>query len=453
MPSDPFSLSFTSPFLNGGAGLGIVQREPPAPKLLAGDVRGLRQMLDDMLRHQPMTQAQRENVDAIRNRLAGVQKDLPPSVPLAMATWLQTWDGPADRDAIIAAGNDLLKACALNGEPMVTAETLMKAMTAISERLVGSQMAVGAGGASGMPSEAGDVSAIDWHEPTATKFYVLDAHTGATLSAILEDLRHVDNYRARGAEGPTRLEFKGPPGSGKTSAALWIAQQLGKPAALLRLDSLRSRFLSATARNLRACCEAAMAREYVDADGKTQKGAVVIMDELEAVATRRDASGPNVSEEDKKTTSAFLQLLDDAKLAGLIMIGCTNVPECVDPSVARRLRDHVDFGLPDLPARTSMLATWWAKAPHDDEARDTLLARTEGKNGDYLKRCADAANRTAARRGLEAAIAVADVTRALASMPVETALRTSDTVAVGGGAIVRASETDMGRVLMGGRLG
>lgn len=383
------------------------EQPPPKPQVTWDDVRGLRQILDDMLRLAPLNEAQRAGMSGIRNRLAGLQKDAPPSVCVAVAAWLDAI-GAKDVESIVSAGNAAISAANLSGDQAGLA-ALGRAMGEVTGLMVQSMAQVAPAGAQGgLFDEVGDTSAIDWYEPDNAPFYVLAGQTGTELAAVVDDLRVADRYVKRGARSPNRLLFVGPSGCGKTMAALWIGARLGKPVAVVQLSKLVSSFHGKTARNLDAVFEAVLER-----DG------IACLDELEAIATRRDKDGAGGTEALQQTSTAFNQILDAARFAGLTVIGATNVLPKVDPAVQRRMRKHLHFGPPDEAARRAMLAKWWATAPHDLDAFNLLIARTDGRSGDILERVAEDANRMAARRSLDEVITVDDVQSALRSVPRE----------------------------------
>jgi hypothetical protein len=255
---------------------------------------------------------------------------------------------------------------------------------------------------------AGSADGIDWYEPDPNRFYVLDKRSGAELNDVLTDLRILERYVKRGARPPNRLLCIGDPGNGKTTGALWLGSQLGVKVALVRIDGVIGGIAGQTAKNLRACFEAAAAEK-----------AILVIDEFEAVAVSRTDNGPNVPQWTKEVTSALLQLLDSLPPTQIV-IGATNVPGVVDKAVLRRLRKHVYFYPPDREARTAMLRGWWGSgsriiAPYNENAFQRLLDLSEGLSGDFLERTAEEANRAAARRAETAPITVTDVEAAVMS--------------------------------------
>jgi hypothetical protein len=245
--------------------------------------------------------------------------------------------------------------------------------------------------------DKGSADAVDWKDPSTERFYVFDKRSGAELARVLYHLQGAEVCREWGARPPNRLLFVGPPGTGKTAGALRLGADLGKTVGLIRLDGVKGSADGKTSKNLRACAEACVERD-----------AIILIDELEGVTVSRADSSPNTPEWYKQVTQALLQLLDwlTEEHPSIIFIGCTNVPSAIDSAIQRRMRRHVTFHVPDRDARAGMLKQWWAKAPHEGEAKKRLLdftgpttAAPLGLSGDHLQRMAEEAILLAAPRG------------------------------------------------------
>jgi SpoVK/Ycf46/Vps4 family AAA+-type ATPase len=141
---------------------------------------------------------------------------------------------------------------------------------------------------------------------------------------------------------PTRtILFTGPPGVGKTMAARWIARELGRPLLILDLAAVMSSFLGRTGSNLRHVLDYAKTTECV-----------LLLDELDALAKRRDDRGE--IGELKRLVTVLLQEVDDWPSSG-ILVAATNHAELLDPAVWRRFEMAIDFGLPDVDAIESLV--------------------------------------------------------------------------------------------------
>lgn len=131
---------------------------------------------------------------------------------------------------------------------------------------------------------------------------------------------------------PTRtMLFVGAPGVGKTLAARWLARELQKPLITLDLATVMSSFLGRTGNNIRAVLDYARKRN-----------ALLLLDEFDAIAKRRDDSS-DVGEL-KRLVTVLLQAIDDWPATGLLVCA-TNHPELLDPAVWRRFELLVEFPL------------------------------------------------------------------------------------------------------------
>ncbi|WP_084693311.1 AAA family ATPase [Actinomadura atramentaria] len=158
----------------------------------------------------------------------------------------------------------------------------------------------------------------------------LDVETA--LTQLTEEHLNADNLLEAGLH-PTRTAlFVGPPGVGKTMASRWIAYSLDRPLVILDLASVMSSFLGRTGVNVKRVLDYAK-----------KANCVLLLDELDAVAKRRD-DATEVGEL-KRLVTVLLQEIDNWP-HGSILLAATNHAELLDPAVWRRFESIIDFPLP-----------------------------------------------------------------------------------------------------------
>lgn len=163
--------------------------------------------------------------------------------------------------------------------------------------------------------------------------------------AFVEDYLAVVGSRVelekRRIKAGTNLLLYGPPGSGKSHLAMYIAWTLKLPLYVARLDGLISSFLGSTAKNIRAVFEFA-----------SRMPCVLLLDEFDAIAKLRDDQ--QELGELKRVVNSFIQSLDTLG-NHVILIAATNHEQLLDPAVWRRFQYLMRI---DLPEREQREALW-----------------------------------------------------------------------------------------------
>lgn len=167
------------------------------------------------------------------------------------------------------------------------------------------------------------------------------------VQTVLEEVINERDFEEKlilaGLEPITSLLFVGPPGVGKTLAAAWLALMLNKPFYVLDLSAVMSSYLGRTGSNIRTVLDFA----------KSQS-AVLLLDEFDAIAKRRDDNGE--IGELKRLVTVLLQEIENWPSNGML-IAATNHEELLDPAVWRRFNKTVSFPYPSYDDILSFLKT------------------------------------------------------------------------------------------------
>lgn len=220
------------------------------------------------------------------------------------------------------------------------------------------------------------------HREERLRDIVLRRETEETLKRVLSENRSRARLERFGVQPRRRLLFHGAPGCGKTLAAAVLAGEMGLPLMTVRFDALFSRFLGATAVQLRA----------IFAEMPRRPG-VYLFDEFDSVAKARGDS-QDVGEMNRVVT-AFLQLVD-ADVSGSILVAATNHVELLDRAVFRRFDVIVPFDKPTREQIAELMKLRLSTVGLTEEAATRLAAHAEGWSFADVARACDDSVRTMA---------------------------------------------------------
>lgn len=224
------------------------------------------------------------------------------------------------------------------------------------------------------------------------------------LTEIVDFLKNPKKYEKLGAKIPRGVLLAGDPGTGKTLMARAVAGEANVPFFSISGSEFAEMFVGVGASRVR------------DLFGKAKKNApsIIFIDEIDAVAHKRDARG-GAGREDEQTLNQILVEMDGFDNdSGVIVIAATNRVDMLDKALLRpgRFDRHVNVTLPERKDRLEILKVHFKGKPIEaDVDLESLAKKTAGSSGADLANIANEAAITAAREGHKA-ISNKDLTEA-----------------------------------------
>ncbi len=161
------------------------------------------------------------------------------------------------------------------------------------------------------------------------------------VTRFLGERAEAERLIREGIFPPRSLLLKGPPGTGKTMLAKWLACKLNMPFVVLDLATSISSFLGKTGSNLRRSLDYARATPCL-----------LLLDEFDSIAKRRD-DATEIGEL-KRIVNVLLKELEDWPLKS-VLVAATNHPDLLDPAIHRRFDVVFEMPMPGQMERESIL--------------------------------------------------------------------------------------------------
>ena len=222
------------------------------------------------------------------------------------------------------------------------------------------------------------------------------------LSEIVDFLKNPKKYERLGAKIPRGVLLAGEPGTGKTLMARAVAGEAGVPFFSISGSEIAEMFVGVGASRVR------------DLFGKAKKNSpsIIFIDEIDAVAHKRDARGGAGREDEQPLNQILVEMDGFDNDTGVI--AATNRVDMLDKALLRpgRFDRHVNVTLPERKDRVEILRVHFKNKPVAEDVNiDALAAKTAGSSGADLANIANEAAITAARLNHKE-ITNADITEA-----------------------------------------
>lgn len=165
------------------------------------------------------------------------------------------------------------------------------------------------------------------------------------LKQVVEFLKNPLKFTKLGAKMPKGVLLVGPPGTGKTLLAKAVAGEADVPFIYASGSEFDEMFVGIGSMRIRQMFQSA----------KEQAPAIIFIDEIDAVGSKRNARDPQHSR--MSLNQLLIELDGFSESTGVVVIVATNFPETLDKALLRpgRFDKHVHVPLPDVTGRRKIL--------------------------------------------------------------------------------------------------
>lgn len=221
------------------------------------------------------------------------------------------------------------------------------------------------------------------------------------LKEVIEFLKDPKKFQRFGAKIPKGVLLVGPPGCGKTLLAKAVAGEADVPFFNISGSDFVEMFVGVGASRVRDLFE--QGRKAAKISGK---GAIIFIDEIDAVGRLRFSGIGGGHDEREQTLNQLLVEMDGFDpQEGIILVAATNRPDTLDPALLRpgRFDRHVVIDRPDIKGREEILKVHTKKIKlGGDVSLETIARQTPGFSGADLANLCNEGALLAARYDKEA---------------------------------------------------
>jgi len=204
-------------------------------------------------------------------------------------------------------------------------------------------------------------------------------------------LKYPEVFNRLGIEAPKGVFMYGPPGTGKTLTARAVANETDAYFVSISGPEIMGKFYGESEGRLRSVFE----------DAQKHAPAIIFIDEIDAIAPKREDMGGEKQVE-RRVVAQLLSLLDGLESRGhVIVIGATNIPNTIDPALRRpgRFDREISIPIPDKNGRLEILEIHTRGMPlAKDVDVEKLASITHGFVGADLEALAREAAMSALRK-------------------------------------------------------
>jgi len=205
--------------------------------------------------------------------------------------------------------------------------------------------------------------------------------------AILAPIEKRELAGAYNIKPPKGILLFGPPGTGKTYIMRALANELRAGFFYIKASQILSPYPGQSAQTI----------EKMFTIAKKHTPAILFFDEIDNIASNREVQD---SETGRQILSTLLSEMDGfQKIEGVVIVGATNMPQFLDPSIMRsgRFDKIIYIPLPNLQGRKKILQYYFKKLPITSDVDYQKLAEiTDRYSGADIKNLSENVAREAA---------------------------------------------------------
>jgi transitional endoplasmic reticulum ATPase len=223
-------------------------------------------------------------------------------------------------------------------------------------------------------------------------------------------LKYPEVFDRLGIEAPKGVFIYGPPGTGKTLTARAVANETDAYFVSISGPEVMGKFYGESEARLRGVFE----------DAQKHAPAIIFIDEIDAIAPKREDMGGEKQVE-RRVVAQLLALLDGLESRGhVVVIGATNIPNTIDPALRRpgRFDREISLPIPDKNGRLEILEIHTRGMPL---AKDVNLGKLADITHGFVGADLEALAREAAMSALRKILPKIDFE--LSDIPYETLLK------------------------------
>ena len=193
---------------------------------------------------------------------------------------------------------------------------------------------------------------------------------------IKEEIKHFqdlikkkEKYKLYGITETSNILFAGPPGTGKTKIASYMAKELDMPI-LLATGNLETGYVNGGAKVIKSLFKTA----EKTALASKNRSCIIFIDEGQTLLSKRGQHKEKWADDTNNELLAHLDGIRTKKDINIIVIIASNFNDNnfeMDEAMARRFKKKIDFRLPNLDERSAMLKHFLKRVKKKEKNIDT----------------------------------------------------------------------------------